>query len=830
MEPYRIEKKKQNEHMFPVFFIDLQHTPVVKKHLLYCIVLLILFFASSLQANQKSLPFLFLLLGQPDFTLSKTIGAPGEIISIKDSTFVGGDEIEVTFSDGAGFTVRLKAFSVTDGSAKVVVPPYLNNLTDRYEAATTTLSYYSHSVLRKRQFQIDSLPQLTTIATGSVVAVYLQSIVDNLTLALPELDQLGVTYGHDVSDLKLQIQALIDDANSMLAGFNSSGTFNTSSVVSGISPLDDNDLAIVDQLLYAMLVGAYEDKLRSMPLAAKGISTGKSATVSLQTLADDFATASQNSKTGISTLIAQLKSSVDTFGDPTVAPTWGKLLDVAEAAGRIVAVGGMNEIVNFLRSVDSGEAYVPGKGVIDEFSSVLNDFIEANTPSWAPQLVALVDELQNYRKARVKLLCDQKPLPGDLVDVCLEWNVFPTVYSSIERAYFSQGGWAAKSPILFGVNETFYYRIGGNVGLKHAKVNTVTIDWDDGTSDTIVHNSGYPNETGFGGKYIGHQDILPPDTVSHEYTVLVTVVGDNDPAEAHKHEYRSTILVTTDTDPLQVAFTQGDDLLGVNMKGTWVVEITGGAPPFEMTLQRDTWNIDSPAIVKTNRTLRQNTLQHAYPEAGWYTISFLVKDAKGDEVTADFNVLVGDGPDSDYLILDRVEFYAYDDQCDSTQACRTIVDTAWWYDKYNLYHIKIGEAQFVADYTFSGVQEVDYKVDFTFDTPPAIIKKGTALPPIFMSGVGQGKTLGWYLSRQIDYYTKTSPSSSNSYIDGSLIISNREMPYNETTGFFEGTISKSSSSIITVPANAGDGFCIGVKHGWDPGFYATWIYKSYVSQ
>lgn len=782
-------------------------------------------------AQSNHLPFLLLLLGDSDYSLSTDKASPGEIITLLDGSIQEGDELQVTFSDVGSYTFVQQAFSVEDGRAKVVVPPYFNKVTDQYEAGNVTVSLSSQ---KNALLRISGLPELAGITPGSVVKVYLEKIVDNLTSSLPELDQLGVTYAYDMAGVKYQLQVLIDEITVLIDEIDTSGTFTTSSLILGISPLSKSDLKTVDRLLYAMMLGVYNEAQDSASLDVAGLQgqvSAKDIQIDLGQLAEGFASASQQSRDGIKATISQLKSVINTVGDLSSVPGWEPLLDVVEAVGRVVGVGALNEIVNILRSVDTGDISMPGQGFLDEFTAVLKEFIDGLIPNWAKKMPILIGKLQDFYKTTLKFYCKQEPLTPSFAATCLEWEVHPTVYPYINKAYFPLNhSQDTKTTILSGVSEQFIYDIGGIAGLKHAKITYVTIDWDDGNTSSFTHSSGYPDESPFGPHYTEHTYVLPASVPTMQYDIKITVVGDNDPAQAHKKEYVTTVVVTTDTAPLEVRFTSGDELLGVNEKGTWVVEVIGGAPPFEMTLQWDAWNIEAPVSIKKDRLIRTNTLIHSYPDAGRYTISFRVKDAKGDEVQADYEVVVGNGPESDYLIVDRVEYYAYYDQCGGVGACYDGEDIAWWYTKKWHYDIYPGTAKFSWDYQQQSVYEIGYTVNFTFDLPPRIIKKGEALPPLFMSGKGEGFTWGTHLNRQIGYYTKSSPTASNNYIDGALSISNREMPYDETTGYFTGDISKTSSSVITVPIYAGDGFCIGVRHGQDPGYYATWIYKPYTAQ
>ncbi len=476
----------------------------------------------------------------------------------------------------------------------------------------------------------------------------------------------------------------------------------------------------------------------------------------------------------------------------------------------------------------SGDIYKPGEGILNELQSVINDYAEANTPEWVNRVNTLISKLNRLRKARIKKACEQQPLTESLRSVCLDWGVHPVSYSHIRKAYFSINSHTAQPTVLSEKSEHFYYNIGGAVGSKHAQVNTVTIDWGDGKTDTILHSSGYPHESAFYTHSTQHTYKLPQSIALKEYTVTTTVVGDNDPGGTHKHEYVTKVVVTIDTEPLQVKFTTGASLLRVNQQGTWEVDVAGGAPPFEMNLDWDTQNDFSWPLTKENRNVRTNRIRHGYSKEGHYTITFSVKDAKGDEVSATYDVLIGTGPDSEYLILDRIEYYAYNNDCGDTGACWDYNEGESWWTKKSHYDISEGKAQFTADYIFHSVKEVDYTADFTFDTPPGIIKKGSTLSPLSITATASGETKGWFLDRGIYFYSKAS-ATANRTDHGYLKISNREMPYNETTGYFKGSKSKSTSVEITIPEEATDGFMITTKHGWDPGLYITWVYISYQS-
>jgi hypothetical protein len=223
------------------------------------------------------------------------------------------------------------------------------------------------------------------------------------------------------------------------------------------------------------------------------------------------------------------------------------------------------------------------------------------------------------------------------------------------------------------------------------------------------------------------------------------------------------------------------------------------------------------------------------PADGFYgvdSLEFSVYDGNAWSASAVVEIEVIDQP----LVLDKIILSKYNglewDECpdateSSSEICRRTVDSGSGYEWTHTYTLNRSAASFnyYEVHLSSGDVVADYTVSFTFDSPPENITAGESLPILTINGKAEGYIPGHYFNRGFVYYRKI--GSSNSYYDErGVYILNSDMPYNEQTARFEGPISASDYTEITVPETAGDGFTLGGKFGWDPGLYIDWIYKA----
>jgi len=590
-----------------------------------------------------------------DLKISHTRAVPGTFITIEDSSIESDSGLDIKFSNSSGFDVVLKSSLTEKGRAKIPVPPYINNETGNFEAGNVTISITNG---KQAAFQIEALPELAGFEAGSVLKSYLQAIVDNLNEALVYLDDFEVKYDHDVEGLKTQIQIQIDDMKSTLNELNTLGTCEVTSLISGTSTLTEADLRIVEQLLYAMITGIYDEIQSESSPAMIAASSLNLPPKWRQGLIAGVEKSSKQARGGMSALLGGLKDKVDNYGGETpVKDLYSKGLGMLEGVVDFVAKGITNEAVNKLQD-EFGDSYQPGQGFKDAGMEELEELKKAWTPEWMVRVGTILGKIYDARKAQIKKKCDEETLTDELRNDCLEWEVHPEVFSTINWAKFIPVKAITEKPV------TLDYYIGGMAGSKHAEINTVTINWGDGNEiSTFVFNSGYPDVSAFAGKSAQHTYTLP-SVSDREYTAKITVTGDNDPDKSHVHSLEVIIRVTAAKDPLSVSFLNGNNLLDINEPGSWNVEVSGGVPPYDVEMQ---WG-DGKTISRDNSYLEGYKARHFYTKAQKYTIIFLVYDARYFSKSAEFIVDVSD-PDAGQTTwgshLYDAEWYDADEYCKS---------------------------------------------------------------------------------------------------------------------------------------------------------------------
>ncbi len=225
------------------------------------------------------------------------------------------------------------------------------------------------------------------------------------------------------------------------------------------------------------------------------------------------------------------------------------------------------------------------------------------------------------------------------------------------------------------------------------------------------------------------------------------------------------------------------------------------------------------------------------PDTGYLgsdNMQFSVSDGQlSSQATVEFEI------EAPKLTLDKIILSKYNgatgDICEdateqSTEICGEYPRSGSGYEWSSTYILDQNQAIFQFDEAYVGLdnsqnnQISDYTVTFDFDPPPYVITPGQQLDPLRIAGIAQGYIAGWHLERGFVYYIKKGTSNSY-YKDSDVYLLNRNLPYDEDKGRFEGLLSDESYTTITIPFSATDGFTIGGKYGWDPGYYIDWVYK-----
>ncbi len=235
---------------------------------------------------------------------------------------------------------------------------------------------------------------------------------------------------------------------------------------------------------------------------------------------------------------------------------------------------------------------------------------------------------------------------------------------------------------------------------------------------------------------------------------------------------------------------------------------------------------------KHGRLSGSGSLRYYYPDSDYLgedSIQFSVSDGELENTaTVKFEVK------APTLVLDKIVLSKYNgntgDICEdatetSTEICGEYPRSGSGNEWTTSYYLNHNQAVFnYVETNYANNLIADYSATFQFEAPPENITAGETLPALKIDAVAEGFIPGSYLNRGFVYYLNT--GYSNQYLDETdVYLLNRNLPYNSENGRFEGSIDDYSFTEITIPLTADDGFVIGGKFGWDPGYYINWVYK-----
>lgn len=538
--------------------------------------------------------------------LSQDKGIPGTFITLEDDSINKGEDLNVTFSDSSGFEVTLRSLFVEDGSAKIPVPPYIGEETGDFEAGTVKISIANGN---QADFQIEALPDIEGLEAGYVVKAYLEVIRDNFKAHLLSMDEFEAEYGYDTEEMKDQIQMQIDDIEYTLDELFTTGTVSIDSEHFGRSILSESELKTIDQLLYAMSMGIYNERNpASLQLRAVRGS-------SLWELEEQIDTTVEVCKAVPNNFLPWPKDALDSIKE-TISAAEAFFTEKGGYAGRKVFSKGkeilslpITGLKGFFSGLYDGFRCIGGKCEASEETKDLGkEALKAITPEIIEDTEGWFNTFSPIVKWILKKKCEIGV--GDYSFFCnnteksrlqvVSANFVPTVVQSGTKAH-----------LKFTINELL-------VSPDFAKNSYIHIDWGDGDGSELRWGESHSHKALIGNAERDHTYSLLPGEESYTYTAWVSVKGDND--ADFSHALSASVKIVRDIDPITIDF-NGPKTLSVNQVGTWTMDVSGGFGPYQGRLN---WGGGS-TITGTN-LFGEFKASHRYKTAGLKTITFDVTD------------------------------------------------------------------------------------------------------------------------------------------------------------------------------------------------------------
>jgi hypothetical protein len=572
-----------------------------------------------------------------ELTVSRKDVVPFSFITIEDASLIAGEEIDVTFINDSGFELVLPTMLVEDGSAKISVPPYIDLSTGNIGQGSIVVSIPGG---KQVTLAAEALPELVDDAPGVLLKSFLETMVQNYVLFSGELGKFQVSYGYDTTSLQDAVDLQIDAINDTLNELASTGTL--ASEVDG-EPLQQGDLIRVDQLLYAISKGIYDEVNAGNPAvrlrtAAEPTSVELGQRFIKEAFLEDFGKEASNG-----TLVRNqaLHSTVKTFIKQRGAEFGGQ-------AGEFLAEEGFNHWLDAPLTISrhlihvsfqGGVNVMQGNGFISD--SNRQSLIELLKIADPKQLSSIPDKVSAWRIWIDKNLCSDPLYVLDYELNCSDGIKVATPHTELATAVFKpvaiQSG--NEGNLLMWLHPE---KITTNISRKNA----VFIDWGDGGSDQYVlsdySGSLWPDVYGF--REFKHRYSLPAGSDGEKYyTATVTVTGDNDLNYSSTQTAR--ITVKKELLPLTAEFVQKPTRLSIGEPGFWKATVSGGMGIYSVFID---WK-DGNKGRKLSKSSNYGG-SHSFSSAGIYEVSFKVSDSNQSFASASSFVSVGLGFDTVYVV------------------------------------------------------------------------------------------------------------------------------------------------------------------------------------
>ncbi len=229
--------------------------------------------------------------------LSTSKSAPGEFFTISQPSIANGATVEVDFVMPDGFSMTSTIIAKQDGFIRLMAPPVVSQ-TGEIDAGVVMVSV--RGISSKAQLEITDLPPVGALVPGAGIRALFASMVEDYQATLAELEVFEADFGESeditaaVSDINEQI-AILEDRMSQI---DANGTLDLGESDAGPFVLSTADLAVADQLIVAVLIGALEEQ-QLEPLDLIG---AKSAAPRQQTIEERQEASNQNVQQAIRNL------------------------------------------------------------------------------------------------------------------------------------------------------------------------------------------------------------------------------------------------------------------------------------------------------------------------------------------------------------------------------------------------------------------------------------------------------------------------------------------------------------------------------------------------
>ncbi|MEA3332911.1 MAG: hypothetical protein U9Q58_04880 [Pseudomonadota bacterium] len=419
-------------------------------------------------------------------TMSSSEAVPGSFITIEDDSIKEGEALNVTFADTSGYHVTLKTILTENGSARVPVPPVVDLSTGEFTSSEVTVTIPSCA---QAMLHILPLPDLPDLNPGDVVKMYLAYTKSNLQTALDHMNQFSLEFDYDTSGLEQQIQNQINTIDASINEIETSAQMSMYSFYDGNIVLDQNDIRIFDQLLFAVLKGAMEEDLNgtvkeNIVAASVKMLSHEAENVSLKKLESWVNSTVKNSKIVLVGIGGMLVTVAEACMAPEVATGTTLLYTLQTTGALIMVVGTASEGLAATRTfidkndLDPNQVHIFGNEYWNEgIDSIKNIAIAAGSEvNGVVNLWNFFNAYYDVREAVSNLICNADPIPSGFEDYCEDWedrHESPELAIKLLKFYNEVMRPGVEGELVFWLD-----------GDGSEKVD-VEIDWGDGDRETL---------------------------------------------------------------------------------------------------------------------------------------------------------------------------------------------------------------------------------------------------------------------------------------------------------------------------------------------------------
>ncbi len=564
---------------------------------------------------------------EPTLMISSSEAVPGSFITIEDDSIEADEELDVTFENKSGYEVTIKTILTKDGAAGVPVPPIANLSTGDLIPSKVTVSIPSGG---QATLNVLPLPELSGVAPGDVVKMYLSYIKSSLETSLDNMDEFALEFiDYDTSELEQQIQTQINSIEACINEIETSSQMSIYSYYDGKIILDQDVLGKLDQLLFAVLKGAMDEDLK---LAAEESVVSASVNM-LSDNASDLAQVTSWVKSNIKNskvLLVGAGGMVVTVSGAligTAAAGTSALYAFQAGTVTVLVIGVASEGIAAIEAAgDPNKKYEFGNEITKEIEDAIKDLAVAAgaEKSSVINLYSFLDTKDDAAEALFNLICNSDPIPAGFEDYCKKWEASHQPKPlAIKLIRFED------KVMVSGDEGELSFHLEGN---KDAGKVEITIDWGDtdGTVKSLNPNHIYSGSESYPGVPI----ILKYPWLNHRYTIvgaedakrfIIRVSAEDSDGNIAGD---STIVEVRKKLELSAAFSSLPSRIKTNTKRAWGVAVKGGKPPYTYKMY---WGDEITEGIFD--TAGDSTLNHKYTSPGIYTVSIEVTDANDVSVS-----------------------------------------------------------------------------------------------------------------------------------------------------------------------------------------------------